>query len=335
MFSFEVIDGPTVRHVVSNTQQEIVDEVENAYLCHDAGRSINPDSYFLRFPEKPESRIIALPAYLGDKYDVAGIKWISSFPKNIARGMPRASAVLLLNDYETGYPFACLEASQISAARTAASAELAARHLTGGRQADRVAVVGAGIIARNILEFFDAQQWDIRSVAVYDHSEKYSDALVAFTEESLRYPASRAACRSDAVDGADLVVLATTASEPYILEPGSFSPGQVVLNVSLRDIGPEVIHAAYNVLDDVEHCLKADMSPHLAEQKYGHRDFVTATLAEVVKGTARTDVDRPTVFSPFGLGILDIAVGVHVYREARDSGSTVTWNDFFAETRRW
>ncbi len=121
MFSFNVISGTVAREIIVQRRPEIVDVVKRAYLTHHLGRSVNPNSYFLRFSEKPSARIIALPAYLGGDYDIAGIKWIASFPENINRNIPRASAVLLLNDYQTGYPFACLEASQISAARTAAS----------------------------------------------------------------------------------------------------------------------------------------------------------------------------------------------------------------------
>ncbi|MFH8972858.1 2,3-diaminopropionate biosynthesis protein SbnB [Streptomyces sp. NPDC017890] len=335
MYEFSVIGGKTAREIIGRSRPDVVDVVRDTYLAHHDGDSVNPDSYFLRFPEKPDARIIALPAHLGGSADVAGIKWISSFPANIERGIPRASAALLLNDYETGYPFACLEASQISAARTAASAVLAAEQLTGGRGAGRLTVVGAGIIARNILEFFKARDWEIGSVTVHDRSEEYAGALAAHVTGTLDYPAD---CESDlatALTGADVVVLATTAGVPYIVDPRAFAPGQVILNISLRDIGPELIEGAYNIVDDVDHCLKADTSPHLAEQKYGDRHFITGTLAQVIRGEVATGTDKPVIFSPFGLGVLDLAVGLYVFRRAQEAGEDVRVEDFFGETTRW
>ncbi|MFF4006300.1 2,3-diaminopropionate biosynthesis protein SbnB [Streptomyces sp. NPDC001717] len=335
MYEFSVIGGKTAREIISASRQDIVDVVRDTYLAHEAGDSVNPDSYFLRFPEKPDARIIALPAHLGAGADVSGIKWISSFPANIERGIPRASAALLLNDHETGYPFACLEASQISAARTAASAVLAAEQLTGGRTAGKLAVVGAGIIARNILEFFKSRDWQVGSVVVHDRSEEYGSALAAHATNALGYSAGTESDLAAALAGADVVVLATTAAEPYILDPKAFAPGQVVLNISLRDIGPELIEGAYNIFDDVEHCMKANTSPHLAEQKYGDRHFVTGTLAQFINGEVTTGADKPVIFSPFGLGVLDLAVGLHVLRAARASGEAVEIADFFGETTRW
>ena len=135
---------------------DVLGIVSSAYQAHESGDSVNPDSYFLRFPEKPDSRIIALPAFLGADVQLAGIKWIASFPGNTRLGAPRASAVLLLNDYETGYPIACLEAANISSARTAASAAVAATALRpDGFAGTRIAVVGGGVIARNICDYLD------------------------------------------------------------------------------------------------------------------------------------------------------------------------------------
>ncbi|WP_431033799.1 2,3-diaminopropionate biosynthesis protein SbnB [Streptomyces sp. P6-2-1] len=335
MHEFSVIGGTTARAVIASSRQAIVDLVRDTYLTHEAGDTVNPDSYFLRFPDKPDARIIALPAHIGGGTDVSGIKWISSFPANIERGIPRASAALLLNDYTTGQPFACLEASQISAARTAASAVLAAETLTGGRTAGKLTVVGAGIIARNIVEFFTARGWDIGSLCVHDRNEEYAAALAAHATDALGLAATTGPALDAALSGADVVVLATTAPEPYLTDPDTFAPGQVVLNISLRDIGPELIEGAYNVLDDVDHCLKANTSPHLAEQKYGDRHFVTGTLAQVINGEVAAGRDKPVIFSPFGLGVLDLAVGLHVLRAARAAGEAVEIPDFFGETTRW
>lgn len=334
MFEFSVVTGTAARDIIGRNRPQIVQEVKQTYLVHEAGDSVNPDSYFLRFPQKPDSRIIALPAYLGGEHNVAGIKWISSFPANIEDGIPRASAALLLNDFATGYPFAVLEASQISAARTAASAVLAAETLVGRKAAAKLLVVGAGIIARNILEFFAAQEWTIGEIVVHDREEKYAQAL-ADHATGAGFHASTTADLLPAVQSADLVVLATTAAAPYIVDPEAFHAGQVILNISLRDIGPELIVESYNVLDDVDHCMKADTSPHLAEQKYGNRDFVTGTIAQVINGGVSVGRDKPVIFSPFGLGILDLAVGALVYRIAQESGQAVEIEDFFGETRRW
>src|SRR5258707_9281233 len=128
-FELSIINGKTVFDIVHAHRAECIDIVRDAYLAHARGHSVNPDSYFLRFPEKPDCRIIALPAFLGDGFGVAGLKWIASYPGNVRRGFPRASAVLLVNDYETGYPFAILGSSINSGARTAASGGPAAERL--------------------------------------------------------------------------------------------------------------------------------------------------------------------------------------------------------------
>ena len=128
--SFSVISGAQVQLALRGRERQITELVEATYRIHGAGDSVNPPSYFLRFPDRPSARIIALPASIGGKLRVDGLKWISSFPENVAAGLPRASAVLILNDHDTGYPFACLESSIISATRTAASAALAADWLS-------------------------------------------------------------------------------------------------------------------------------------------------------------------------------------------------------------
>src|SRR5438552_15630762 len=153
-FELSIINGKSVLDIIRAHRAECIDVVRNAYLAHAKGQSVNPHSYFLRFPEKPDCRIIALPAFLGDGFGVAGLKWIASYPGNVQRGFPRASAVLVLNSYETGYPFAILESSIISAARTAASAPLAAYWLSGqSRRAPSLGIVGTGFIARYVYEF--------------------------------------------------------------------------------------------------------------------------------------------------------------------------------------
>ena len=104
-----VLKGHEVRQLLVNREHELIDVVRRAYTAHGTGNSALPFSSFLRFPNEPQQRIIALPAFLGSDFDVAGIKWVASFPLNLSKGMDRASAIVVLNSPQTGKPEVIIE----------------------------------------------------------------------------------------------------------------------------------------------------------------------------------------------------------------------------------
>jgi ornithine cyclodeaminase len=334
---FAVISGAQVQHALQGREKEIVKLVEATYRLHGAGDSVNPPSYFLCFPDRPSARIVALPASIGGEVRVDGLKWISSFPQNVAAGVPRASAVLILNDHETGYPFACLESSIISATRTAASAALAADWLSRDRRHPRrVGFFGVGLIARYIHSFLAGTGWSFDEIGVHDLSADSASGFRGYLERSDVAGRITMYDRPDQlIRSSDMVVFATVAGEPHVTDVSWFAHNPVVLHVSLRDLAPEIVLASTNILDDVEHCMKANTSPHLAEQLTGNRDFLNGTLDDVMAGRMLVPADRPVVFSPFGLGVLDLAVGKYVYDEVARSGELRVVDDFFHELHRY
>jgi 2,3-diaminopropionate biosynthesis protein SbnB len=334
--TMHVVPGSVVRDILATRNAELIDLVQATYEAHPNGKTINPDSYFLRFPDQPRNRIIALPSSISDaEGSLSGISWIASFPGNIDTGLARASAVMVLNDAETGYPFAFMEAALISSNRTAASAVLGARQCSpNGKKIDRLSVVGAGIIARTTIDMFFADGWEIDEVNIFDLDEKSADALCDYINSKQSCPARKADTLTEATKG-EIVLFVTSAGEPYVTDLDAFQSGQVVLNISLRDIGPEIILKSYNIFDDVEHCMKASTSPHLAEQLTGNRDFVTGTIADVSTGRVNLKHDKPIIYSPFGLGVLDLVLAREIYQEALDKGTAIAIPNFFGETARW
>ncbi|KAB2345065.1 2,3-diaminopropionate biosynthesis protein SbnB [Actinomadura rudentiformis] len=335
--SFAVISGAQVHEAITGREDQVTRMIEAAYRLHGEGATVNPDSYFLRFPDRPSSRIIALPASVKGDVDVHGIKWISSFPENVQAGIPRASAVLILNDTGTGYPFACLESSIISAARTAASAALAAAELSSRRgvRPGRVGFFGVGLIARYIHTYLAGNGFTFDELGVHDLSREHAEGFKGYLERSEKGTITIHESAEDLVRSSDLIVFATVAGEPHVTDPAWFGHNPLVLHVSLRDLSPEIILSSYNVVDDVEHCMKANTSPHLAEQRVGHRDFVAGTLYDVLTGAITPPAGTPVVFSPFGLGVLDLAVARYVYDQVTAAGDLQTVPGFFHELKRY
>ena len=166
-----ILRGSEVRAVLAGRELELSQAIRTAYETHGEGDSSLPHSIFLRFPDQPQDRIIALPAYLGGACRIAGVKWVSSFPDNLQLGIDRASAVVILNSTQTGRPEALLEGSVISAKRTAASAALAAQCLLEGIEVHRVGMIGCGVINFEIARFLWAVFPGTKSFILFDQDE--------------------------------------------------------------------------------------------------------------------------------------------------------------------
>jgi len=265
---------------------------------------------------------------------MAGVKWISSFPGNLERGIERASALLILNSTVTGRPTWVMEGSIISALRTAASAALAARGYFGEHPPERVGIVGTGVISHEIVHLLRAAFGELPPLLLFDLRRDRSEAFRERLAEGLGVDAERvqiAGGLDTVLRECPLVSFATTAVKPHVDDISAMRPGGMILHVSLRDLTADVILANDNVVDDVDHVLRAATSVHLAEQRSGSRAFIRGTLADLLRGDAppKANPEAVTIFSPFGLGVLDIAVAKLVTELAGERSTGQVVRSFF------
>jgi ornithine cyclodeaminase len=332
-----ILKGHEISALLANRESELINLARAVYEAHARNESSLPHSTFLRFPNSERDRIIALPAYLGGGFNIAGIKWISSFPGNLSSGLDRASAVVILNSMITGRPQAILEGSVISAKRTAASAALAAHNLLNSETVDGVGLVGCGVINFEITRMLLATFPALRRLLLFDtdpaRARQFSQKCKSLSNEievMIAEDIRRVWAESS------LISLATTAVKPHIYDLSACSSGAAILHISLRDLAPELILSCDNIVDDVDHVCRAQTSLHLAEQLVGHRDFIRCSLADILSGAApsRRDSSSVAVFSPFGLGALDIAVSKFVCDLAIKEDQGLTIGSFFPSAWR-
>jgi N-[(2S)-2-amino-2-carboxyethyl]-L-glutamate dehydrogenase len=306
-----VLGAREVEQELRGREAVVLQVVTAAYQLHDQGRTAVPHSSFLRLPGDQSRRIMACPAFVGGETARAGIKWIASFPANVEHGVERASAVIVLNSMQTGRPEVLLEGAGISAARTAASAALAARTLRPAGAFQEAGLIGCGAINFSVVCYLRAAGVPLERVTVHDLDPRRAETFAEKCEKAL--PGLRADVAADAgslLRGNELVSVATTATRPHIESLEDCPRGALVLHVSLRDIAANAIARCDNVVDDVDQVCRAQTSLHLAEQLRGDQSFIRCTLGDVLLGDAppRIDETTVTVFSPFGLGALDVAV---------------------------
>lgn len=317
------LTGSEIIRLLKGRESDVLEVVRAAYMAHAAKESSMPPNAYLRFPGMEKERIIAKPAWLGDPFNIAGIKWIASFPDNNNKNLDRASATLILNSTETGHPTAVMESSIISAYRTAASAALAAQMLASSTtNTSTVGIVGCGLINYEILRFLLILFPNIQSLLLYDLSSGNAEQFARKARELK--PEIKTQFIKDfkeLLPQTSLVSIATTAVHPYIERLDGYLPGTVLLHISLRDLAPEIILNTDNIVDDIDQVCSNQTSLHLAEQQAGNRLFIRGAIGDIFMGhkpTWNSNVGIK-IFSPFGLGILDMAVGHLVQKLAREN----------------
>jgi 2,3-diaminopropionate biosynthesis protein SbnB len=317
-----VIAALDVEQALAGREESVLGAVQKAYETHARGASSLPHSSFLRFPDSDKDRIICLPAYLGEDYQLAGVKWIASMPDNVDRGMERASAVMVLNDRVTGRPQVLAEGSLISKARTAASAALASKVLAVAAP-ETIGFVGCGPINSAVAQYLAIVWPNVKRFIAFDlepsRAEAFAETFLANRPGAqFKVGSSLEAVLSEC----SLVSFATTAIKPYLHSLDACPAGATILHVSLRDISADAILSNHNIVDDLEHVNRAATSIHLASQQVGHTDFVHCSLGDILLGRIKVPDrdDRKLVFSPFGLGVLDLAVADLVQNVVTEAG---------------
>ncbi|BAQ47978.1 MULTISPECIES: 2,3-diaminopropionate biosynthesis protein SbnB [Methylobacterium] len=301
--------------------------IEEGFRLHAARDFVQPLKPYLRSPRATHiaDRIIAMPAWIGGDRPVAGLKWIGSKHDNpSARGLDRASAVIVLNDPETNHPVAVMEAALISAMRTAAVTGLAVRHLARAGLSE-AALIGCGPIAARQAQTLAEQFPTLDSVRLFDLRPEAAEDLAARLRD--RFPRLRtiiAPSAEAAVRDCPVVVTCTVTDTPY-LPYRWLSPGTLLANVSIMDVEREVfLKADKVVVDDWDQCNREKKIINLlVEAGEFSRDKLHAELGEIVVGRrpGRERDDEIILLNPMGMAIDDIACARALLRRAEEAGA--------------
>ncbi|MFN2468301.1 MAG: ornithine cyclodeaminase family protein [Gaiellaceae bacterium] len=272
-------------------------------------------------PPGETSLIGLMPAYRAGRRPLYSLKTVCVFPENPRRGLDAHQGTVTLYDGETGEVRALMNASAITAIRTAACSAVATRVLARP-DARELAVVGAGVQARAHLEALSHVR-DFERIRIASRTREHARSLAA------DWPGAEAAATvEDAVRGADVVVTATSSAEP-VLRRAWLKDGAHVNAVGAgfphtRELDAATVAAAAFFVDRRESAENeaGDYLLALADGAIGP-DHIRAELGEVLVGAkpGRTAADEITVFESLGLAVEDLFAAEYAVRRAREVGA--------------
>jgi ornithine cyclodeaminase/alanine dehydrogenase-like protein (mu-crystallin family) len=287
---------------------EIVDVLDDAFGQKARGLVQNPPKPAVR--PRADAFINAMPAYLA-RSDRTGIKWVSGYESNRARGLPYIYGVFILTDAETGRPLALIDGGWITEMRTAAVSGVVLRHVPDRPRT--IAIVGAGVQGRRHLSVVLELRPDVEEVRVFDRGPDAAASLLAEAGDRRTVVAPSAPA---ALEGADLVITTVTASIEPRLDHDATADDALLVPVDYDDaLGAASANAsALYVVDDLPQYHSFDGIHFM-----GFRE-PDGELAQVVAGELAVPARGRRTFLNMGIAMDDVALGALAYDRAVERG---------------
>jgi ornithine cyclodeaminase/alanine dehydrogenase-like protein (mu-crystallin family) len=277
----------------------------------------------IAFPPGESSGIGLMPAHRSGSAAAYALKTICLFPDNPTRGLDAHQGTVTLFSGETGEVRALMNASAITAIRTAAVSAVATR-LLAREDASELAIIGSGVQGRSHIEAMRAvKPWERIRIAsrTHEHAQALAEEAGAEAVESVE----------EAVRGADVVVTATNSSEPVLrhewLKPGAHVNAVGSSIKTARELDTATIVASSLFVDRRESTVNeaGDYLVPFQEGAIGP-EHVKAVIGEILTGAhpGRTAPDVLTVFKSLGLAVEDLAAADYVVRRAQETGTGTT-----------
>jgi ornithine cyclodeaminase/alanine dehydrogenase-like protein (mu-crystallin family) len=303
------------------TMRECIAVMEQALASLARGEAHQPLRHAIR-PEGAPGLLGLMPSYRGGENPLFGLKEVCVFPGNPARGLDSHLGAVLLHSGETGELLAMMNASAITAIRTAAVSAVATK-LLAREDSKRLAIIGAGVQARTHLEAIPLVR-DIESVCVYSRTRSRAEQLDAVVADSVE----------EAVRDADIVVTVTSSKEPVVrrewIRPGTHINAVGSSIATARELDSATIAASSLFVDRRESTVNEAGDYLFALREGAITDqHIRGEIGDILLGkiAGRTSRDEITLFKSLGLAVEDLAAAAFIFEKVnRDGGGT--WVDF-------
>jgi ornithine cyclodeaminase/alanine dehydrogenase-like protein (mu-crystallin family) len=302
--------------MVNLPMKEIIDLLEKAFLEKGNGRVEMPPKPGVH--TMPDAFIHAMPAYIPSMRS-AGIKWVSGYPENFKRGLPYISGLMILNDEETGIPYAVMDCAWITAMRTGAASALAAKYLARP-DSETVGILACGVQGRTNLEAL-ACLFPIKRAYAYDVLPDVQAKFIAAMTEQFGFEIVGVKEPKQAVLDSDLVVTSgpilkhpNPTIEKDWLRPGAYG--------SAVDFDSYWSGEALAQMDRISTDDHAQFQYYKSVGYFQQTPNPYADLGELVAGLkpGRVDEKERTLAINLGLAMDDMAVAPTIYRCAKEQG---------------
>jgi N-[(2S)-2-amino-2-carboxyethyl]-L-glutamate dehydrogenase len=282
-----------------------------------------PIKPYLRFKDL-RNRIIAMPAYVGGDTEIAGIKWIASFPENIKKNKPRAHSVIVLNDADNGEPVSVINSPLVSAVRTAGvTGSVIRKYLESRSNGEKMnaGVIGFGPIGQLHLRMLKEAFGDVISqFYLFDIKEIDPEKSASFGKDVII-----ARSWEEVYDNCQIFITCTVSSHRYInREPRK---GSLYLNISLRDFEAGFLKEVdLIIVDNWDEICRENTDIECAHNSFGLSKENVVTIADLEKGNSIFNKlsEKSVMFNPMGMAVFDMAIAKYYYDLAAEEGIGVS-----------